>query len=41
MKKKNSHQNLFQNIIQDSKEVTMDSDLEDENYRQKVTDDQK
>lgn len=41
MKKKNGHQNLFQNIIQDSKEVTMDSDLEDENYRQKLTDDQK
>lgn len=36
IKKKGRTENFFHNIIQDSKEVTMDSYIEDENYRQKM-----
>ena len=36
IKRKGTNGALYQNIIQDSKEVTMDSDLVDENYRKKM-----
>ena len=36
VKKKGVNSILHQNIVNDSKEITMDSDLEDENFRQKI-----